>query len=70
MTSLRLDGVKRLLCLGAHSDDIEIGCGATLLRFIQEQPDLRIYWFVFNANGIRAREAKQSAGEFLHGTPP
>jgi LmbE family N-acetylglucosaminyl deacetylase len=67
MASLRLDGVKRLLCLGAHSDDIEIGCGATILRLIQEQPDLEIYWVVFSARGTRAREAKASAGEFLRG---
>ncbi len=58
MTSLRLNGVKKVLCLGAHSDDIEIGCGATILRLIQEQPELEIYWLVFSARGIRAREAK------------
>ena len=67
MANLRLDGVKRLLCLGAHSDDIEIGCGATVLRLIQEQPDIQVYWLVFSAQGMRAREAKQSAGAFLHG---
>ncbi len=67
MASLRLNGVKKLLCLGAHSDDIEIGCGATILRLIQEQPNLEIYWLVFSARGIRAREAKASAGEFLRG---
>jgi LmbE family N-acetylglucosaminyl deacetylase len=67
MASLRLDGVKRLLCLGAHSDDIEIGCGATILRLVREKPDLEIYWLVFSARGMRAREAKASAGEFLRG---
>ena len=67
MASLRLDGVKKVLCLGAHSDDIEIGCGATLLRLIQEQPGLQVYWLVFSSRGIRAREAKASAGEFLRG---
>ncbi len=67
MASLRLEGVKKVLCLGAHSDDIEIGCGATILRLIQEQPDLEIYWLVFSARGVRAREAKASASEFLHG---
>lgn len=67
MASLRLEGVKKVLCLGAHSDDIEIGCGATILRLIQQQPDLQIYWLVFSARGTRAREAKQSAGEFLSG---
>jgi len=67
MASLRLEGVKKVLCLGAHSDDIEIGCGATILRLIQEQPELQVYWLVFSARGIRAREAKQSASEFLQG---
>src|SRR5579859_3051419 len=67
MASLRLEGIKKVLCLGAHSDDIEIGCGATILRLIQEQPDLEIYWLVFCARGTRAREAKASASEFLHG---
>lgn len=65
MASLRLEGIKKVLCLGAHSDDIEIGCGATILRLIQEQPDIQIYWLVFSARGTRTREAKQSAGEFL-----
>jgi len=67
MASLRLDGIKRVLCLGAHSDDIEIGCGAAILRLIQEQPDLKIYWLVFSARGTRAREAKASASAFLCG---
>ena len=67
MTGLRLNGVKKVLCLGAHSDDIEIGCGATILRLIQEQSELEIYWLVFSARGIRAREAKASASEFLRG---
>jgi LmbE family N-acetylglucosaminyl deacetylase len=67
MASLRLEGIKNVLCLGAHSDDIEIGCGATVLRLIQEQPDIQIYWLVFSARGLRAREAKQSASEFLRG---
>ncbi|HUA38710.1 MAG TPA: PIG-L deacetylase family protein [Candidatus Sulfopaludibacter sp.] len=65
MASLRLHGVKKVLCLGAHSDDIEIGCGATVLRLIQEQPGLELYWLVFSAVGARAREAKASAVDFL-----
>jgi len=67
MSGLQLKGVKKVLCLGAHSDDIEIGCGATLLRLIQEQPDIQIYWHVFSAQGPRAREAKKSAEEYLRG---
>jgi LmbE family N-acetylglucosaminyl deacetylase len=55
----------RLLCLGAHSDDIEIGCGGTLLRLMEDYPDLSICWIVFGAPGHRAVEARQSAEVFL-----
>jgi LmbE family N-acetylglucosaminyl deacetylase len=65
MAGLKLEGVRNVLCLGAHSDDIEIGCGGTILRLIQEQPDIQVHWLVFSALGVRAREAKQSASEFL-----
>jgi LmbE family N-acetylglucosaminyl deacetylase len=68
MTPVRLDRLKKVLCLGAHSDDIEIGCGGTLLRLIQENPDLQVYWYVFNATGVRVREARQSARDYLKGT--
>ena len=68
MLKLQLSGVRKVLCLGAHSDDLEIGCGATILRLIQEHPDLQVYWFVFNASGVRVSEAKRSAREFLRGT--
>lgn len=58
---------KNILCLGAHPDDIEIGCGATLLRLIETHADLSIKWIVFAAHGERAREAKKSAELFLTG---
>lgn len=57
-----------VLCLGAHSDDIEIGCGGTILRLAQEYPDLAVTWVVFSATGIRAGEAQASAGVFLEKT--
>jgi LmbE family N-acetylglucosaminyl deacetylase len=53
-----------ILCLGAHSDDIEIGCGGTILRLIEEYPDCRIHWAVFSARGIRKAEAEHAAGLF------
>jgi len=57
---------KRLLFLGAHSDDIEIGCGGTILRLAEEHPDdLEITWVVFSAIGDRAAEALHSAEAFL-----
>jgi LmbE family N-acetylglucosaminyl deacetylase len=56
-----------VLCLGAHSDDIEIGCGGTILRLIREHPQIEFTWVVFSAVGERAIEAQKSADEFLRG---
>jgi len=54
-----------ILCLGAHCDDIEIGCGATLLKLVEEYPALSVTWVVFSSNKRRAEEARASAAEFL-----
>ena len=54
-----------ILCLGAHSDDIEIGCGGTILRLIREYKLLKINWIVFSSNQQRAAEAYASADAFL-----
>lgn len=65
-----LDGrrVGRILCLGAHSDDIEVGCGGTILRLIESNPDLRVHWVVFGADEPRrAAEAERSATLLLQG---
>jgi len=56
-----------ILCLGAHSDDIEIGCGGALLRLIDEHPALNVSWVVLGASSRRVREAKKSAELFLAG---
>lgn len=53
-----------ILCLGAHSDDIEIGCGATLLHLKQATNLLKIHWIVFSAAGARAKEARVAADLF------
>ena len=55
----------RVLCLGAHSDDIEIGCGGTILKLIADYPHLDVTWIVFGAGGVRVTEARSSAGDFL-----
>jgi LmbE family N-acetylglucosaminyl deacetylase len=57
----------QILCLGAHSDDIEIGCGGTLLKLINSDPNVMVYWVVLGANGQREVEAYQSADSFLSG---
>lgn len=58
------DRPQTVLCLGAHSDDIEIGCGGTILELAQSRPDLRFHWVVFSAEGVRADEAVRSAALF------
>lgn len=58
-----------ILCLGAHCDDIEIGCGGTLLQWIKEGKVNRILWVVFSSNPLRRDEAKNSADEFLENIP-
>lgn len=54
-----------VLCLGAHSDDIEIGCGATLLALTAANPSMVVHWVVFSANERRALEARAAAGRIL-----
>jgi LmbE family N-acetylglucosaminyl deacetylase len=57
--------VRRVLCLGAHSDDIEIGAGATVLRLLRESPGVEVRWVCFSGNGQRHAEARASAELFL-----
>jgi LmbE family N-acetylglucosaminyl deacetylase len=60
-----LRNVKHVLCIGAHSDDIEIGCGGAILRLLAESKSVEIYWIVFSSNPQRAKEAERSARAFL-----
>lgn len=56
-----------VLCLGAHCDDIEIGCGGTLLQLKQKIAGVKFHWVVFSASGPRGQEAKQAAELFTAG---
>src|SRR5215471_14515034 len=58
-------GELKVLCLGCHSDDIEIGCGGSILRLAAERPDCVFYWVVFSAIAERADEAKQALTRFV-----
>jgi LmbE family N-acetylglucosaminyl deacetylase len=60
----RNNGALTILCLGAHSDDIEIGCGGTILRLIEQYPGCVFHWVVFSAIGVRKAEAQRSAELF------
>ncbi len=56
---------RTILCIGAHSDDIEIGCGGAILRLLEQDPHTRMYWVVLSANEVRAAGAKASADAFM-----
>lgn len=68
MINLKLDvGTKSaptILCLGCHSDDIEIGCGGSILRLAEQYPGCIFHWIVFSAKGMRESEAKRAAELF------
>lgn len=67
MLELTLDPKKEsfsVLCIGAHSDDIEIGCGGTILNLIRTYANSTFNWIVFSAIGVRGAEAKKAAELF------
>ena len=59
--------LERVLAIGCHADDIEIGCGGTILRLVREHPEVEVDWVVLAAQGARADEARASAADFLAG---
>ena len=65
MLPLQLPAAPRVLCLGAHCDDIDIGAGGTLLRLREEHPGAEVTWVIFSSSPERAAEARASAGRFL-----
>lgn len=58
---------KSILLMGAHCDDIEIGCGATVLQLIEKFPEAHFDWVVFSSTPVRADEAIRSSGIMLAG---
>lgn len=60
---LRSDGT--ILCLGAHCDDIEIGCGGTLIELRERHPQLRFIWVVFSGDSVREHETRTAARALL-----
>lgn len=55
-----LENFKRVLCLGAHADDIEIGCGGTIHRICQLNPKAEIVYCLFSGDEQRTAEAKNA----------
>jgi LmbE family N-acetylglucosaminyl deacetylase len=63
------DAPLSLLAIGAHSDDIEIGCGGTILKLIEQQALADVCWVVLTGETSRAAEARRSADAMLAGVP-
>jgi LmbE family N-acetylglucosaminyl deacetylase len=59
--------LRRVLAIGCHSDDVEIGCGGTILALTAERAELEVTWVVLGAHGDREVEARASAEDFLAG---
>ena len=59
----------RVLALGCHSDDLEIGCGGTILKLIEQGAIGEVHWVVLSGDGARAEEARRSAEAMLDGAP-
>lgn len=57
----------RVLAVGAHSDDIEIGCGGTILKLIEDAAVSEVLWVVLSGEGERGAEARASAEALLDG---
>ncbi len=69
MLNLQLDANPNrpmtALCLGAHCDDIEIGCGASLLQLAANYPQLQFHWCIFTSDPQRAAESQRAAHALL-----
>lgn len=59
------DEPLRVLCLGAHADDLEIGCGGTILKLTRSGRPVSVTWVVWSGEGRREQEARDSAEIFL-----
>ena len=59
--------VKTFLFLGAHCDDIEIGCGGTIQKLVRSYPNSNYHWIVFSSNANRKSEAQSSATDYMAG---
>jgi LmbE family N-acetylglucosaminyl deacetylase len=59
--------VRQVLCIGAHCDDIEIGCGGAMLELARRHPQAEFRWAVFSGDGSRPDETRRAAARLLAG---
>lgn len=67
--ALPRDRAPTILFIGAHCDDIEIGCGGTAIQVMRRYPDARVHWVVLSSGALRAKEARAGARGFLRARP-
>ena len=65
MISIQTQNIRSILCIGAHADDIEIGCGGTLLKLLSKNNQIQVNWIVLSAESERLEEARQCSERFL-----
>ncbi len=65
MINLQLPDLHTILCIGAHADDIEIGCGGAILKLLADHSSAKVVWVVLSADDQREAEARRSADKFL-----
>jgi LmbE family N-acetylglucosaminyl deacetylase len=69
MPLINLSGVLRILCLGAHCNDLEMGAGGTIARLVEQHPKMTVCWVVFGGESpVRVKEARKSARTYLSGS--
>ena len=70
MLDLRFGGgakIESALFLGAHCDDIEIGCGGTIQKLVDARPNARIHWVTLSSDAVRAEETRKAATKLMSG---
>lgn len=65
--SLKARRAPTFLFMGAHCDDIEIGCGGTVIELLRQYPGAKVHWLVFSTGAKREREAQRAASALLRG---
>jgi LmbE family N-acetylglucosaminyl deacetylase len=63
--SLGSRDIRRILCIGAHCDDIEIGCGGALMELARRRPDVEFDWLVLSGDDTREQETRRAAQQLL-----